>query len=230
MVEELSLIGDDCKLFTGDAGVEKTGDGTKTFDELAGGADASGAGKGYWLITAIAASGSIFPDGAKIGMLFPASGSEVPAQGDKACLLGLTHVADASGWQMNISRNEVDVTKLHDDFRHYRFGKRDAQMTINSIMTLGVTDKSGGMVERTMVTFRKAVGGTTTITEINNRPIYFLGYVRKGEVAGETQAFVFAKVALSGMTLGAQIGSAQSYDTAARLQSDPVFYTEEITA
>lgn len=230
MAEEFSLIGDDCKLFTGAPGTEKSGDGSKTFNELAGGAAASGAGKGYWLITAIAASSSIFPAGAKVGMVFPAAGSEVPATGDKAMMLTLQHIADASGWSMAVSRAEVEVTKLHDEYRHYRFGKRDAQITINSILTLGVTDKAGGMVEKTMTTFRKAAAGTTTITEIDNKPIYFLGFVRQTAVAGETQAFVFAKVALSGMTLGAQIGSAQSYDTAARLQNDPVFYTEEIAA
>ena len=228
MSEDFSLIGDDCKLFTGDPGTEKTGDGTKTLDELAGGAAASGKGKGYWFITAIAASGSFFPTGAKPGMIIPAAGTEVLATGDKAAFLGLTHIADASGWQMNISRNEVDVTKLHDEYRHYRFGKRDAQMTINNILTLGVTDKEGGMIEKTMTVFRKAADNSITITEIDDKPIYFLGFVRQTNVPGETQAFVFARVALSGMTLGAAIGAAQSYDTSARLQSDPVFYTEEI--
>ena len=181
MSEEFSLIGDDCKLFTGKPGTEKSGDGSKTLDELAGGAAASGAGKGYWLITAKASSSSFWPAGAKVGMIFPAAGSEVLATGDKASLLALTHIADASGWNMAVSRTEVDVTKLHDEYRHYRYGKRDAQIAINSIMTLGVTDTADGMVARTMTLFKKAAAGTVTITEINNQPIYFLGFVRQTE-------------------------------------------------
>lgn len=224
----MRLIGDDCQLFSGEVGEEKTGDGTKTLDELAGGAAASKAGEGYWLITAKASSSSFWPAGCRIGDLYPASGAEVLGVGDKAKLLTLTEIADATGWSMAITHAEVNVTRLSDKFNQYRFGKGDAQITINSIFIVGVTDANKGMVERTMRTFKKAANGTTTVKDIDNSPIYFLGYVRKGEVAGEMKDFVFAKVALSNMTLGGTSGQAQSYDTSARLQSDPVFYSEEV--
>lgn len=225
---EMRLIGDDCQLFSGELGEEKTGDGSKTLDELAGGAAASGKGAGYWMITAKAASSSFWPAGARVGDLYPSSGTEVLATGDKAKMLTLSEIADATGWTMVITHAEVATTKLTDKFNQYRFGKGDAQITINSIFIVGVTDANKGMVERTMRTFKKAAAGTVTVKDIDNDPIYFLGYVRKGEVAGETKDFVFAKVALSNMTLGGTSGQAQSYDTTARLQSDPIFYSEEI--
>jgi len=223
----MSLIGDDCQLFTGTPGTEVTGDGTKTFDELAGGTAASGKGKGYWIITAKAASSSFWPAGAKIGDIYPAAGSEVPATGDKCRLLALTQIADASGWSLAVSRSEVDVSRLKDEYKHYRMGKRDAQGTIKSIFTVGVTDGADGMISKTMRTFRKAAAGTVTITEIDNQPVYFLGYVRATETAGETAEFVFAKISLYNMTLGADTGAAQAYDTSFRLAEDPTFYCVE---
>ena len=224
----MRLIGDDCQLFTGEEGQEKTGDASKTLDELAGGAAASGAGAGYWVIAAKAASSSFWPAGCKVGDLYPASGAEVLGTGDKARQLSLTELADATGFQIAITRTEVQVTKISDHFNQYRLGKADAQITINSLFIVGVTDANKGMVEKTMRIIRKAANGTVTVSEIDDKPIYFLGYTRKGEVAGEVKDFVFAKVALTNITLGGTSGQAQSFDSSARLQSDPIFYSEEV--
>ena len=222
MDDNYSLIGDDCQLFTGDPGTELIGDGDKTIAELTG-----TSGKGYCLITAKAASGSIFPSAAKIGDIFPSFGSEVPAAGDKFKVLDLTHIGDATGWNMAVSRSEVDVSKLKDEYKTYRLGKRDAQGTIRSIFTVGITDGENGMISKTMRSFHKAATGTCTIREIDNQPIYFLGFIRSTDIAGEKAEFVFAKIYLYNMTLGADTGAAQSYDTSFRLACDPTFHTVE---
>lgn len=229
MAEELELIGDDSQIFTGAlSGTELTGDNTKTLDELAGGTAGSGAGKGMYIITEFASGTTFWPEGMEVGELFPAVGTEILKTGDKCKKLDLSQIADASGWSLQITRTEVDVTRLKDSFKKYRYGKKDASGTLNSIFTIGVTDKATGLVGQTMKLFKK-IGNTITVTIPNDQNLYFLGYVRKTETGGETEDFVFGQITMSNITLGGQSGSAQSYDSSFRLTGvDPVFYSIDI--
>lgn len=232
MTEEKPLVGDDGAFFTAKLGQEYEGDGTKTLNVLVSGASATSGGDGMYIVTAKASTGSVFPTLLKVGELFPAVGTEVLASGDKVKKLDLTHVADCTGWQFQITQSEIDVTRLKDNFKKYRLGKKDATGTVNSILTLGVSDQSDGMIAKTMKTFRRVINErqtTITVTEIGNDPVYFLGYVNKTDVPGETEAFVFGQVYLYNITLGGSTGNAQSYDSSMRLTgNDPVFYSLDI--
>ena len=233
MAEEKALVGDDGAFYTGKLGsTEYEGDGSKTLHVLVGGSGATTGGEGMYVITAKAASSSFFPAKAKVGELYPALGSEVLASGDKLKKLSLTHVADCSGWQLDINQSEIDVTRLVDQFKKYRLGKKDASGTVNSIMTLGVSDEADGMIAKTIKTFRRKISGETTtitITDVANDPVYFLGYVNKTDVAGETEAFIFGQVYLFNVKLGGSTGNAQSFDSSMRLTGqDPVFYSLDI--
>lgn len=228
--EEMPLVGDDGLIMTGAEGTTYEGDGTKTLNRLVGG-ESDGDGSGMYLIAAIADSDSIIPKGMKVGELYPALGTEKLAAGDKLTKLNLTHVADATGWQFQITQSEIDVTRLKDNFKKYRLGKKEATGTVNSIMTLGISDEADGIVAKTMKLFRRTADGTVTVSEIENTPVYFLGYVRKTSTPGETEAFVFAQVYLYNMNLGGQAGNAQSYDSSMRMTGmDPVFYSLDIPA
>lgn len=231
-MEEKPLVGDDGAFFTAKLGQEYEGDGTKTLNVLVSGASATSGGDGMYIVTAKANSNSIFPSLLKVGELFPAVGTEVLASGDKVKKLDLTHVADCTGWQFQITQSEIDVTRLKDNFKKYRLCKKDATGTVNSILTLGVSDQSDGMIAKTMKTFRRVINErqtTITVTEIGNDPVYFLGYVNKTDVPGETEAFVFGQVYLYNITLGGSTGNAQSYDSSMRLTgNDPVFYSLDI--
>ncbi|MBQ5998461.1 MAG: hypothetical protein IJL70_03220 [Treponema sp.] len=231
-MEEKPLVGDDGAFFTAKLGQEYEGDGTKTLNVLVAGTSATSGGDGMYIVTAKAATGSVFPSLLKVGELFPAVGTEVLASGDKVKKLDLTHVADCTGWQFQITQSEIDVTRLKDNFKKYRLGKKDATGTVNSILTLGVSDQADGMIAKTMKTFRRSISAsqtTITVTEIGNDPVYFLGYVNKTDVPGETEAFVFGQVYLYNITLGGSTGNAQSYDSSMRLTgNDPVFYSLDI--
>lgn len=229
--EETPLVGDDSQIFTGKKGTTYNGDGTKTLSQLVAGDDTEdpAAGAGMYLIAGIAAAGSVFPAGMTVGELYPALGSEVLAADDKLTKLELTHIADATGWSLQITQSEIDVTRLKDKFKKYRLGKKDASGTLNSIMTLGVSDEIDGLVAKTMKTFRRDAEGNVKVVEIDNAPIYFCGYVRKTATPGETEAFVFGQIYLYNITLGGQTGNAQTYDSSMRLTGlDPVFYSVDI--
>jgi hypothetical protein len=227
--EIMELIGDDSQIFTGQlAGDELIGDGTESIDELSGAASVDGSGAGMYIVTAKGAA-SFFPAELKAGELFPAYGSEVLTAGDKARKLVLRQAADASGWTLAVSRGEIDVTRLGMRYKKYRLGKYDATGTLNSIFTAGITDSADGLISKTMKTFRKAANGSIEIREIDDGPLYFLGYVRRSAVPGTVEDFVFGQIYLHNMTFGGQADAAQSYDSAFRLTGlDPVFYSIEI--
>lgn len=229
--DELTLVGDDSQIFTGETGDTYEGDGSKTLSDLVDGdtAEDPKLGAGMYLIAGIAATGSVLPAGMKVGELFPALGTEVLAVGDKLTKLNLSHIADATGWSLQITQSEIETTRLIDSFKKYRLGKKDATGTLNSIMTLGVSDDENGLIAKTMKLFRREAGGTTKVIELDNKPLYFCGYVRKTDTPGETEAFVFGQIYIYNITLGGSTGNAQSYDSSMRLTGvDPVFYSTDI--
>jgi len=224
------LIGDDSMIFTGDLeNTEYTGDGDKTITELTGKQIDTDVKRIMCVITAIGKDeNSIFPEGLIVGDLFPALGNEVPSAGDKFRILGLAHIADASSWSLSITQGEIDVTRLNDKFRKYRLGKKDAQLSLSSIFTVGDSDKSGGVINRNMKLVRQDAEGNYTVSDEANRALYMLGFVNKAALPEETDDFVFCKIYLYNARLGGQSGSAQSYDASGRLTDmDPVFYSLE---
>jgi hypothetical protein len=232
MADKKTLVGDDSMIFTGDLSTtEYTGDGTATIASLVAAVpDAKITGNIQCVITAIAASASIFPTGLKTGELFPALGTEVPKAGDKFRLLTLSHVADAASWGLSITQAEIDVTRLNDRYRKYRLGKKDAQLTLSSIFTTGESDNAGGVINRNMKLFKRK-GSTVTVSDEANRALYLLGYTNKAALPGESEDFIFCQIYLYNVALGGQSGSAQSYDASGRLTGiDPVFYSLEPAA
>jgi hypothetical protein len=229
-MRETPLVGDDSQLFLGDLSeTEFSGDGSKTITLHVTAQPGAGAlDTKMCVITAKAAAGSIFPAGLKPGELFPALGTEVPVSGDKFRFLNLGYVADAAGWSIGITQQEIEVTKLGDRYKKYRLGKKDASGTLSSIFTTGESDKTGGIINRNMKLFRRDAAGTVTVSDEANRSLYMLGYVNRAALPGEVDDFVFCQIFMFNVTLGGQSGSAQSYDSSIRLTGlDPVFYSLE---
>jgi hypothetical protein len=227
-MEKKTLIGDDSMIFTGDLSeAAYSGDGVQTIAALTAAApDGAALGRRMCVITAIAAQDSIFPEGLAVGELFPALGTEVPAADDKFRLLNLAHVADASSWSLSVTQSEIDVTRLNDQYRKYRLGKKDAQLALSSIFTVGESDNPGGVINRNMKLVKQTADGTYAVNDEANRALYMLGYVNKSALSGETDDFVFCQIYLYNVKLGGQSGSAQSYDASGRLTGiDPVFYS-----
>lgn len=228
---QFELVGDDCRIYTGKlAATELVGDGVKTLEELAGGVAGGTVHKGIYVITAIAAA-SFFPAGMKVGWAFPFDGTELLLVGDKVKKLELTAQGDASGWKASGSRSEIDTTRLAHEWKKYRFGKKDLQITINTVTTLGISDEAEGTLGRSFTLFRKDATGNITVSVPDDTPVYFIGYIRETDLPGETNAFMFAQIVMSASGVGGSIGSAQTQDITARLSGqDPVFYSIDIPA
>ena len=223
------LIGDDSMIFTGDLGSNiYEGNGSESVAALTGAqAETSDVKRIMLVITALAAD-SVFPEGLVAGDLFPALGGEVPSAGDEFRVLNLVHVADASSWGLSITQGEIDVTRLNDKYRKYRLGKKDAQLSLSSIFTVGESDKPGSVINRNMKLVIQKRDGSYIVSDEANRALYMLGYVNKAALPEESDDFVFCQIYLYNAKLGGQSGSAQSYDASGRLTGmDPVFYSLE---
>jgi hypothetical protein len=230
MGEQITLIGDDATIEEITLGTERLGDGTKTFDELAGGTPASGAGKGGWIITAKAATGSIF-GALSVGDYFPADGDEIPAVGDRAKFVTATPLLDASGFSMSFSAQEVDITLLRHRVKKYRKGKADGEGTLEGVFTLPETGKANGLINQFLKTVHKSAAGVISVSEVNAHPIYIRGVIRDTSTPGEIYAFVFAQIELFGVSLGGKSGSSQAYSSKFRfVGADPVYYEQEIAS
>jgi hypothetical protein len=230
MRKSYELIGDDCQVCTAEPGGEFTGDNTATLSALTSSPAGTTPVAGLYLITAIG-SPTFFPAGIRVGEIIPLTGSEVLKTGDKVKLLNLTLQADASGWSASVSQNEVEVTRLGDAWKKYRLGKKDFSGTINTVTTLGISDEAEGTLGRTFRLIRKAADGSITISNPDGLPVYFIGYIRQTDIPGETAAFLFAQIVVSGSGVGGALGSAQSHDLSFRLTGqDPVLYSVDIPA
>lgn len=227
MNEVVTLIGDDATIEKIVFGTEQSGDGIKTLDELAGGSAGDGSGKGFCQITAKAETGSVFGQ-LKAGDLFPADGDEVPASGDKVKFITVNPFLDVSSWEASFSAQEVETTLLINKTKTYRKGKADGEGSIKGIFTLGVTGEAGGLLNQFVKIVKKAADGSITVSEISSDPIYIRGVVRDTDKAGETYAFMFARIELYGIKLGGESGSKQEYSSKFRFMADPVYYEQEI--
>lgn len=217
------VVGDDGNLYGGDMGAEVSGDATKTLDVLAGGVAASGRGKGFWLVTAKAAVGSIFGS-VPVGKIFPADGDEIPVVGDKAQFFQGVMVGDNVGWDVSISQKEISTDLLKDEFSQYGLGKKDFDGSIKGQFVQGITDKAGGMLNRYFPIVGKTAAGVVSYSPAANTPFYIMGYIKESTLPGDTSNIMFAKVYLLGFKLGATSGQGQAFESKIRLAGlDPCF-------
>ena len=232
MAEIQRLIGEDGKICKVAFGTEKSGDATKTFDVQTGGTAGDKSGAGFWKITAKATTGSIFDTGVtgtyKVGDIYKADGTEVMATGDKASKATLTELADVSTFSLELSKDEIEVTVLGDGTKKYRYGKSDANGSLEGVTMIDSTLGEGGMASRFLRRIAVPATGNTVITEADNSPLYVFMYANKSEAAGEKTVFVYSQISLGGYKLGAKSGEAQNWTSGFRLiGADPVMYEIE---
>lgn len=208
MGEITKLIGNDGYVCLGEIGSELVGNATSDFDTLAAGG--VGSGKGFYQVTAIASSSSIFDwTGAKVGDYFWTDGTKVMATGDKAKALPTAVDASVKQFQISLSKQKIDTTALSDPMMTYRMGKTDASGSFTGITTIGNYLVLDRFIERMDV----SSAGAFSMTRISKQPFYFVGFLQSDETSGETLLAVVGKVEPESSNLGAQDGSAQEFST-----------------
>jgi hypothetical protein len=208
------LIGNDGALYLVEQAAEYVGDATKTLDVLAGGTAASGAGKGFYQVTAIASAASAFDwTEPEVKDYFYNDGTLVLATGDKAipvCLLNsVSEDTSIKGFEISLTKDKIDVTTMADKVKTYRMGKVDASGTMNGITTIA----SNTIKKRFLDILQVSSTGAFTMVRKTNTPLFFVGFLNDEEVAGDTLMAVVGKIEIESGNLGATDGSAQEFSS-----------------
>ena len=211
MAEEKRLIGDDGKLAKGSlAAVAET----TTLTALS-----------WYLITAKATVASKFGD-LVVGDFYYAPCSITLTSGDEAKLLTLSDLVDLSGWSLELSADEVEVTVLADKFKKYRKGKLDANGSASFIFIKGVTDQASGLANYFYDHVAITSSGTVTKTAKLTDPLYLVGYMDDDDDSGEAMLATVMQVEFYNFPLNLNSSEAVSIETPFRLagDTDPILY------
>lgn len=225
------LIGSDGKIVTVAKGTAYEGDGTSDLDELAGGTSGDNSGQGWYEISALAEVSDL-PSGLAVGDLFWDDGSLIPASGDDVIPLTQTVQTDITSFNIEMSKAESDVTTLSDTVKRYRAsGKVDWTGSLEGIITLGVTDNDGWVINNFIRSIEQASAGTVTVSEKDDTDIYLMGVLQKDISSGEKEAFVWVQITLTSASLGASGEDAQSFSSNFRVATggnEPTLYIREV--
>jgi hypothetical protein len=208
------LVGNDGALYLIEEATAFVGDAIKTLDELAGGTAASGDGKGFYQVTAIADASSVFNwDNPEVKDYFYNDGTLVLATGDKVapvCLLNKTaEDTSVKSFDITLTKDKIDVTTLSDKVKTYRMGKVDASGTMT-----GITTVTNHLIKKRFLDILEVSStGAFTMIRKSNQPLFFLGYLNDEEIANDTLLAVVGKIEIESGSLGATDGSAQEFSS-----------------
>lgn len=178
----------------------------------------------WYKIASISGTGT-FPTGYMVGDLILGNGQALNA-GNQAALATATLGTDCSSFEVAFSRDEIEVTVLADDIKKYRPGKTDLSGTVRGINFISEMNKSGSILSRFMRSVSATAGNVSTLRAVDGSDLYGQFYIQDDTTtSGETSAFLFGQIELYGYNLGADMGSAQSWESGMRfIGADPVMY------
>ena len=149
--------------------------------------------------------------------------------GDKAKALAASEIANVVTWSAEVSRNEIEMTTLHDRVKRYVYGKADWSGSIDGVLYQSLTD----FVKRFVDILDVDSAGTVTKTKRTETTIDFLGFLQKHTETGLTEQFLYLpSVELGGFNFGATDGSRQEFSCPWRFgveaQGTPQMYLRAI--
>jgi len=211
MAEEKRLIGDDGRLARGSlaAIAEDT-----TFEE-----------DSWYLITAKAAAASKFGD-LVVGDFFYAPCDVDATADDEAKLLTLSSMVDLSGWSLELTGDEVEVTVLNDKFKKYRKGKLDANGSASFVFIKGETDTADNLANYYFDIVTISATGTIVVSSKLTDSLYIVGYLCEETAAGDVTLATVMQVEFFNFSLPMNSSEAVNMDVPFRLvgDTDPVLY------
>lgn len=225
---EKRLIGSDAKIEKVTFAATVTGDGIDDLDDLNGGGVGSGAG--YYTIVTIAGT-TAFDTDLAVGDVFYDDGTLVLETGDEAKQHISTEQTDIQSFSLEVSRPEINVTTLADDFMVYRQGKVDISGSFEGITTIDVTDQAGGFINNFFDIFTQSSAGAITKASTDDSDIFVKAYLDESTDAGATESFVYMRINILSTSLSGGGEDAQTYTANFRVapgQPAPFIYRRQI--
>ena len=206
MSERKRLVGKDGKVYRGVKGTEITGNGTTTLEK----------GK-FYVATAIAETGSGFPQGVKVGRVFVGNGTSAPTENDRYFELTLISQCDVTSASVEFDNDEIDVTTLCDDIRKYRSGFTDASGSLEGLTTLDLTEST---ISKFVSVQKQDAQGAITVIEKNDDVLILAIELNKIDNSDADRAIFFTPAVLNGYNLEVAIDDAQTFTSDFRIAQD----------
>jgi len=186
---------------------------------------------GKWYKIVAKSGDTVFPAGYIVGDLVQGDSAMTFSATNSASLATFAVVADCSSFTFSLSSDEIEVTVLTDGVKKYRKGLIDISGDISGVNFITEMQKPGSILNR----FLRVVTGDSqsVIPAIMNNvdnSAYYIRALLQDDVTtvGETQVFLFGQVELLGYSLGAEMGSAQTWQSGCRFNgNDPIVYIME---
>lgn len=181
---------------------------------------------GWWKIGAKAAAASRFGD-LVVNDYYYAPATVALTAGDTAYQVTTTDMLDLSGWSLELTADEVEVTVMNDTFKKYRKGKQDAQGTASFVFIKGETDANEGLAH---YFFKMAtITSSGTVSQVLNRttnPLLLIGYLDNEVDSGEYMIATAFEVEFYSFSLPMNMSEAVNMEVPYRLSgaTDPILY------
>lgn len=187
--------------------------------------------KGAWYKIIALTGTTVFPAGYVVGDLIQGEVSMTFSATNSASQATFADVQDCSSFSFDITSDEIDVTVLIDGVKKYRKGKTDMSGTISGINFVSEMEKAGSILNRFLRTVTgDSIGAVTAVINNVDNSAYYIRAMLNDDVTtvGEKQVFLTGQVELFGYKLGADVGSAQTWESGCRfIGNDPIVYIIE---
>jgi hypothetical protein len=171
MADIKRLIGDDGKLVRASIGATPTANSLPI---------------GWSKIATKAVSNSHFGGLAVGDYYYNPTASGVLTAGDAAYIVTTTVMADLTGWSLELTADEVEVTVVADTYKKYRKGKLDAKGSASFLFIKGETDAAGGLASYFFkVATIAATGVVSTVTTRSDDSLLLIGYMDAEEASAQ---------------------------------------------
>jgi hypothetical protein len=188
--------------------------------------------EGWHKISSLAVSQSSFHESLQVGDLIWSDGTLANGDGNEYQTFTETDQTDVTNFSFEMSKEEIDVTTLTDDVKKYVAGKNDITGSIEGNFTLGTSDNAGWIINNFLRVVEQQDGITSVVVKaIDDSDLYLKGVLQKDTSSGEKETFVWAKITLTGSSLGAQMDEAQTFSGSFRVaggDEEPALYVRTI--
>lgn len=175
---------------------------------------------GYYLVKAVATSGSTLPTGIEANYLVYLTTSDTPAVGDDVAPATFTEMCYVQNGTVSLSRDEIETTTLCDDIKTFNAGRTDLTGSFDGIYEAGNSEILE-LVNRFIDTVElSADGSTATVSQQNNDIFYLQFEVNKESTNDEPLQFYFLPITILTAENGITQGAAQTFTSSFRVTDD----------
>lgn len=175
---------------------------------------------GYYLVKAVASSGSTLPTGILANYLVYLTTSDTPATGDDVAPATFENMCYVQNGSIDFSRDEIETTTLCDDIKTFTAGRTDLSGSFDGVYEAGnaeILELTNRFIDTVEL---DAAGSTATVSQQNNDTFYLQFEVNKESTKDEPVQFYFMPVTILTAASGLTQGSAQTFTSTFRVTDD----------